>query len=101
MPTPPPIPMAGLRSQCKLAGMIYSVVPRELEGQLLEQLTAHYADHPDVTVIVDRREGERRKRQADAAAEVRHQRELRDRRRRRAGGDFATLHGEGSPISAA
>jgi hypothetical protein len=77
--------------------MIYSVVPRELEPQLLEELTAHYADQPDVKVIVDRRTGERRagrgEKPQDGAA---HQRELRDRRRRRAGGDFAPLRGEGS-----
>jgi hypothetical protein len=75
--------------------MIYSVVPRELEGKLLEQLRTHYADQPDVTVIVERRTAERRARRPDAAP-LRHQRELRDRRRRRAGGDFAPLYGEGS-----
>jgi hypothetical protein len=90
-----------LRSQCKLQGMIYSVVPRELEDQLFERLSAHYADQPDVKVIVDRREGERRARRAAADADARQQRELRDRRRRRAGGDFAPLHGEGSLITAA
>jgi hypothetical protein len=79
--------------------MIYSVVPRELEDQLFERLSAHYAEQADVEVIVDRRQGERRARRA--AAEVRQQRELRDRRRRRAAGDFAPLHGEGSLITAA
>jgi hypothetical protein len=81
--------------------MIYSVVPRELEDQLFERLSAHYAGQPDVQVIVDRREGERRARRAAADADERQQRELRDRRRRRAGGDFAPLHGEGSLITAA
>jgi hypothetical protein len=81
--------------------MIYSVVPRELSSQLLDRLSAHYADQPDVEVIVDRRQGERRSRRAIADADVRHQRELRDRRRRRAGGDFAPLYGEGSLTSAA
>jgi hypothetical protein len=82
--------------------MIYSVVPRELEPQLLEQLTAHYADQPEVTVIVDRRKGERRSRRADTPKEgAAYQRELRDRRRRRAGGDFSPLRGEGSLTSAA
>jgi hypothetical protein len=82
--------------------MIYSVVPRELEPQLLEQLTAHYAGQPDVKVIVDRRTGERRTRPGDTPQDgVAHQRELRDRRRRRAGGDFAPLRGEGSLTSAA
>jgi len=98
---PPPILTADLRSQCKLGGMIYSVVPRELEDQLFDKLTAHYADQADVTVIVDRRHGERRSRLATTDAEVRQQRELRDRRRRRAGGEFAPLHGEGSLTSAA
>ncbi len=88
-----------MRWQCKLVGMIYSVVPRELEDQLFERLSAHYAEQADVEVIVDRRQGERRARRA--AAEVRQQRELRDRRRRRAAGDFAPLHGEGSLITAA
>jgi hypothetical protein len=81
--------------------MIYSVVPRELESELLEQLSAHYADQPDVTVIVDRRRSERRSRRGDAASErASQQRELRDRRRRRAGGDFAPLYGEGPLTSA-
>ncbi|MGD1050538.1 MAG: hypothetical protein ABR947_05655 [Solirubrobacteraceae bacterium] len=82
--------------------MIYSVVPRELEPQLLGPLTAHYADQPDVVVIVDRRKGERRSRRGDTPADAAaHQRELRDRRRRRVGGDFAPLRGEGSLNSAA
>ncbi len=81
--------------------MIYSVVPRELASQLLEPLSAHYADQPDVEVIVDRRQGERRSRRHIADGDVSHQRELRDRRRRRAGGDFAPLYGEGSLTSAA
>jgi len=35
--------------------VIYCVVPRPLEDELLDRLTAHYADEPNVTVIVDRR----------------------------------------------
>ena len=77
--------------------MLYSVVPRELQGELLEQLATHYADDPEVTVIVDRREGERRQRRTPGAP----QRVIRDRRRRRVNGDFAALHGEGSLTSAA
>jgi hypothetical protein len=72
--------------------MIYSVVPRELEPELLEKLTMHYAGDPEVTVIVDRREGERRTRRADA--QTTQQRVLRDRRRRRVTGEFAELEGE-------
>jgi hypothetical protein len=76
--------------------MIYSVVPRELEGQLLDKLTAHYADEPEVTVIVDRRQGSRRARHPVATDPGKaSQRQLRDRRRRRAGGDFVPLLGEG------
>jgi hypothetical protein len=89
-----PIPTDGLHSRCKLVGMIYSVVPRELETKLFDQLAAHYAEDPGVTVIVDRRQSERRKREQRTAE--RQQREIRDRRRRRANGDFAPLHGDGS-----
>jgi hypothetical protein len=74
--------------------MIYSVVPRELEADLLENLTAHYAEDPEVAVIVDRRQGERRRRHADP--ETAQQRVLRDRRRRRVTGEFASLEGEGA-----
>jgi hypothetical protein len=81
--------------------MIYSVVPRELEGQLFEKLSEHYSGQPDVQVIVDRRHGDRRARHASTDGEVAHRRELRDRRRRRAGGDFAPLFGEGPLTSAA
>jgi hypothetical protein len=73
--------------------MIYSVVPRELEAELFDILTAHYADDPDVMVIVDRRESERRSAASDAAAAA-QQRVLRDRRRRRVTGEFAPLEGE-------
>jgi len=70
--------------------MVYSVVPRELEGELFERLRTYYADDPDVTVIVERRESERRSR-ARASDEVRQRRELRDRRRRRVTGEFPPL----------
>ncbi|HVC83897.1 MAG TPA: hypothetical protein VNC12_01495 [Solirubrobacteraceae bacterium] len=79
--------------------MPYSVVPRELQGELLERLAAHYADDPEMTVIVDRRQGERRQRRTPDAAVP--QRVIRDRRRRRVNGDFAALHGEASLTSTA
>ncbi len=69
--------------------MIYSVVPRELEPELLQKLQAHYAEDPEVTVIVDRRQGERRRRAAEP--EIAQQRVLRDRRRRRVTGEFSPL----------
>ncbi|HWE80782.1 MAG TPA: hypothetical protein VG265_03970 [Gaiellaceae bacterium] len=40
--------------------MIYCVVPPELEAELFDRLVAYYGDKPDVTVVVDRRAGERR-----------------------------------------
>lgn len=38
--------------------MIYCVVPESLTVELLDRLTEYYKDDPDVTVIVDRREGQ-------------------------------------------
>ena len=74
--------------------MIYSVIPRELESELLEPLTARYAAEPEVMVIVDRRQAERRRRAADP--ETAQQRVLRDRRRRRVTGEFSPLGDEGA-----
>jgi hypothetical protein len=73
--------------------VVYCVVPRELESELFERLTAYYAHDPEVTVIVDRRHAERRRR-GTVPADVIEQRVLRDRRRRRAVGEFPRLHGE-------
>lgn len=56
--------------------MIYCVVPSALADELLDKLTAYYADDPNVTVIVDRRRGERRARGAAGGG----QRRVRDRR---------------------
>ena len=41
--------------------MIYCVIPRELEDELFEKMVEYYKDNPNVTVIVDRREGEDRR----------------------------------------
>jgi hypothetical protein len=71
--------------------MIYCVIPPELEEELFAKLTAHYADDPNVTVIVDRRKAERRAPGEDEPEGQR--RTLRDRRRRRAVGEFPTLEG--------
>ena len=64
--------------------MIYCVVPRELEGQLYEKLVEYYKDNPNVTVIMDRREGEDRRN----GREYGGKREIRDRRRARIPGTF-------------
>jgi hypothetical protein len=66
--------------------VIYCVVPRELEAELFDKLVEYYKDNPNVTVIVDRREGsDRRAGRAGGGL-----REVRDRRRRRAPGTFLT-----------
>jgi hypothetical protein len=59
--------------------MIYCVVPEALAPQLFDKLTAYYADDPNVTVIVDRRKGERRDRNGGSGGGAR---QLRDRRQR-------------------
>jgi len=69
--------------------MIYCVIPEALEDDLLEKLTAYYADDDNVTVIVDRRKAERRSAEEDLAQA--EQRQIRDRRRPRVPGDFPPL----------
>ena len=69
--------------------MIYCVIPEALEDELLERLTAYYADDDNVTVIVDRRKAERRSAEEDP--EQAEQRQIRDRRRARVPGDFPPL----------
>jgi hypothetical protein len=64
--------------------VIYCVIPRELEEELYERMTAYYGDNPNVTVIVDRRAGPDRRRGRASGG----MRALRDRRRRRAVGTF-------------
>ena len=67
--------------------MIYCVVPRELEDELFERMVEYYKDNPNVTVVVDRREGpDRRAGQEDGS--FRERRETRDRRRKRVPGTF-------------
>lgn len=64
--------------------MIYCVIPRELESELLEKMTDYYRENPNVTVIVDRRSGPDRRRGKAYGG----MREIRDRRRARATGTF-------------
>ena len=64
--------------------MIYCVVPRELAPDLFEQMVERYKDNPEVTVIVDRRWGEDRRKDQTVGG----QRTLRERRRRRQPGSF-------------
>lgn len=58
--------------------MIYCVVPAALADELYDKLVAYYAEDPNVTVIVDRRKGERRARGESGGG----QRRQRDRRQR-------------------
>jgi hypothetical protein len=67
--------------------MIYCVIPRDLEADLYEKMVDYYKDNPNVTVIVDRRSGEDRRR----GREYGGKRELRDRRRARIPGTFPDL----------
>jgi len=64
--------------------MIYCVIPRELEAELFDKLVEYYKDNPNVTVIVDRREGDDRR----SGREYGGMRETRDRRLARIGGRF-------------
>jgi hypothetical protein len=64
--------------------MIYCVVPRELEDELYDKLVDYYRDNPNVTVIVDRREGPDRRQGKSRGGK----REVRDRRRARIPGTF-------------
>ena len=70
--------------------MIYCVIPRELEDDLYDKMVDYYEDNPNVTVIVDRREGPDRRKGRGGGGK----RELRDRRRPRIPGTF--LEAEGS-----
>jgi hypothetical protein len=70
--------------------VIYSVVPKDCTRELLAKLVQHYRDEPNVTVIVDRRNGERRGRRGGAAPGE-QRRVLRDRRRARVVGELSTV----------
>ena len=69
--------------------MIYCVIPRGLEDELFEKMVEYYKDNPNVTVIVDRREGEDRRK----GREYGGQRLIRDRRRARIPGTFPETEG--------
>jgi hypothetical protein len=76
--------------------MIYCVVPKPLADELYPKLVEHYQNEDNVTVIVDRREFDRRARQGVAvaqapASEDAPRRVVRDRRRARVAGDMAPL----------
>ncbi|HTW42535.1 MAG TPA: hypothetical protein VMD79_09495 [Solirubrobacteraceae bacterium] len=74
--------------------MIYCVVPRPLADELYPKLVEHYSADENVTVIVDRRQFDRRARYAAAGispdGDV-QRRVVRDRRRARVPGDLLPL----------
>jgi len=67
--------------------VIYCVVPEALAEELFDKLTEYYAEDPNVTVIVDRRQSSRR----DAGPSGAGQRGVRDRRRARVTGEFPQI----------
>jgi hypothetical protein len=76
--------------------MIYCVVPKPLADELYPKLVEHYRNEDNVTVIVDRREFDRRARRGASvakapAAEGVPRRVIRDRRRARVAGDMPPL----------
>jgi hypothetical protein len=73
--------------------MIYCVVPRPLADELYPKLVEHYSDDENVSVIVDRREFDRRARYAANSRESAdvQRRIVRDRRRARVPGDLLPL----------
>jgi hypothetical protein len=76
--------------------MIYCVVPKPLADELYPKLVEYYKDEQNVTVIVDRREFDRRARRAAAgeqASSAEQRRVVRDRRRARVPGELPALAG--------
>jgi hypothetical protein len=74
--------------------MIYCVVPRPLADELYPKLVEHYSADENVSVIVDRRQFDRRARYAAAGSrpeEPAQRRIVRDRRRARVAGDLLPL----------
>jgi hypothetical protein len=67
--------------------MVYCVIPQALADELYDKMVAYYKDDPNVTVIIDRRDGPDRRRASDSS-EHKEQRVLRDRRHRRMPGTF-------------
>jgi len=71
--------------------MIYCVIPQALADELYDKMVAYYKDDPNVTVIIDRRDGPDRRSGQDAG-EHKDQRVLRDRRQRRMPGTFPSTY---------
>jgi hypothetical protein len=79
------------RAQYDLATMIYCVVPKPLVDELYDKLVERYQDDENVTVIIDRREADRRARGLRPTESDLQRRVIRDRRRARVAGDLPPL----------
>ena len=64
--------------------MIYCVIPSELEAELFDKMVEYYKDNPNVTVMLDRRDGPDRRQGKSYGGK----RLTRDRRRARVPGTF-------------
>jgi hypothetical protein len=71
--------------------MIYCVVPKPLADELFPTLVKRYENDDNVTVIIDRRESDRRARSTRPSEEDQQRRVIRDRRRARVPGDLPPL----------
>jgi hypothetical protein len=71
--------------------MIYCVVPKALADELYPKLVKHYENDENVTVIIDRREFDRRARGSQPSESDLQRRIVRDRRRARVAGDLPPL----------
>jgi hypothetical protein len=71
--------------------MIYCVVPKPMADELYQKLVDHYENDENVTVIIDRRESDRRARGPKASESDVQRRVIRDRRRARVAGDLPPL----------
>jgi hypothetical protein len=78
-------------AQYDLTSMIYCVVPKPMADELYSKLVKHYEDDDNVTVIIDRREADRRARGSQPSESERQRRVIRDRRRARVAGDLPPL----------
>jgi hypothetical protein len=79
------------QAQYDLRTMIYCVVPKPLADELYPKLVKHYENDDNVTVIIDRREADRRARGLKASEADLQRRVIRDRRRARVPGDLPPL----------
>ena len=74
--------------------MIYCVVPKPLAEELYPKLVEYYRNDDNVTVIVDRRQSDRRargRRSGEESSAHAQRRIVRDRRRARVPGDLLPL----------